>query len=406
MATIAENIQTIATATADIKDAILEKGGTITGDITTYGGAIRGMRGASEPIRNINFFDFEGTVIKSFDTRSEMDTFGWDNIVPPQHEGLTFAGWNMTYDTAIPSLNRCEKLDIGATYTIDSGEYDSATRFHIHVNDLYNKTVTINIPMPDWVVDWGDGSPVEMLNTGGPKQSISHKYDSQGDYIITVYSPLSNESSIQQSITGAATLWRLDLGPNFVFSVNYGEFSSNKALEEVVVSADVSGGIAQMFKDCTALKALVLRNLTPSSIAEGCTALKTLVTNATYINDKVFKGCTNLERVVLLQSVSIINSEAFAGTRIQSVIIPRSVRTINARAFADNPKLIEVDCTVFSMNGTIPSLRNATVFENCPNVKIIVPDDMVETYKTATNWSNYADKIIGVNEYKAQIENM
>jgi hypothetical protein len=158
-----------------------------------------------------------------------------------------------------------------------------------------------------------------------------------------------------------------------------------------------------MFKDCTALKALVLRKHTPTSIAEGCTALKTLVTNATYINDKVFKGCTNLERVVLRQSVSMINSEAFAGTRIQSVIIPHSVRTIYTRAFADNPKLIEVDCT---HRPNIPPLRDATVFENCPYVKIVVPDDMVETYKTATNWSNYADRIIGVNEYKAQIESM
>lgn len=405
MATIAENIQTIATATADIKDAILEKGVTLTGDITTYGDAIRGMGGAPEPIRNINFFDFEGTVIKSFDTLSEMNTFGWNNIVPPQHEGLTFAGWNMVYDEAIESLNACKKLDIGATYTIDSGDYDSATRFHIHVNDLYNKTVTINIPMPKWVVDWGDGSPVETRYTGA-KQSISHKYDSQGDYIITVYSPLSNEAHIQSSITGAATLWRLDLGPNFVFTLDIGEFSSNKALEEVMVSADVSRSIEGIFKDCTALKALVLRNNASTSIVEGCTALKTLVTAATYINDKVFKGCTNLERVVLLQSVSMINSEAFAGTRIQSVIIPRSVRTIHARAFADNPKLIEVDCTVPSRNGSVYSLRDATVFENCPNVKIIVPDDMVETYKTATNWSNYADKIIGVNVYKAQIENM
>lgn len=403
MATIAENIQTIATATADIKDAIITKGGTITGDITTYGDAIRGMRGASAPIRNINFFDFEGTVIKSFDTLSEMDAFGWYNIVPPQHEGLTFAGWNMSYNEAIDSLNGCEKLDIGATYTIDSGEYDSATRFHIHVNDLYNKTVTINIPMPEWVVDWGDGSPVEMKYTGGPKQSISHKYDSQGDYIITVYSPLSNEASIRPSITGAATLWRLDLGPNFVFTTNDGEFSSNKALEEVVVSADVSSLIAGIFKNCTALKALVLRYHTPSSIAEGCTALKTLVTPANYIYENTFKGCANLERVVLRQSVSMIEREAFAGTNIQSVIIPYSVRTIYSRAFADNPKLIEVDRTHYLR---IPGLRDATVFENCPYVKIVVPDDMVETYKTATNWSNYADKIVGVNEYKAQIESM
>lgn len=312
----------------------------------------------------------------------------------------------MLFDEAIESLNACEKLDIGATYTIDSGEYDSATRFHIHVNDLFNKTVTINIPMVDWVVDWGDGSPVEIQHTGGPKQPISHKYDSQGDYIITVYNPLNNNASIQQSITGAATLWRLDLGPNFVFSFNDGEFSSNKALEAVVVSADVSSLIAGVFKDCTALKALVLRNTLPSSIAEGCTALKTLVTSAGSVPSSIAKGCSGLERVVLLQSVSMIESEAFAGTRIQSVIIPRSVRTIYSRAFADNPKLIEVDCTVPNRYGSVHPLRDATVFENCPYVKIVVPDDMVETYKTATNWSNYADRIVGVTVYKAQIEAM
>jgi hypothetical protein len=254
--------------------------------------------------------------------------------------------------------------------------------------------------MTDWVVDWGDGSPIETRSTVA-KLSISHKYDSQGDYIITVYSPLSNESSIRPSITGAATLWRLDLGPNFVFTFNDGEFSSNKALEEVVVSAGVlREGI---FKNCTALKHLVLRNSALTSIVEGCTALKTLVTAATYISDKAFKGCSGLERVVLLPSVSMINSEAFAGTRIQSVIIPHSVRTIYTRAFADNPKLIEVDCTHCLR---IPGLRDATVFENCPYVKIVVPDDMVETYKTATNWSNYANNIVGVTVYKAQIENM
>lgn len=406
MATIAENIQTIATATADIKDAILEKGGTITGDITTYGDAIRGMGGASEPIpiRNINFFDFEGTVIKSFDTLSEMNTFGWDNIVPPQHEGLTFAGWNMGYNEATTSLSNCEKLDIGATYTIDSGEYDSATRFHIHVNDLYNKMVTINLRMTDWIVDWGDGSPVEIQNTL-VREDISHKYDSRGDYIITVYSPLSQEGETSRLITGAATLWRLDIGPNFVFH-QYSMFSYEKALEEVVVSADVSSLIAQMFKDCTALKALVLRNRTAISIAEGCTALKTLVTSSTDILEAAFKGCSSLERVVLPQFVGWIYKEAFAGTNIPSVIIPRSLRGMYTRAFADNRKLIEVDCTIPSMNGSIPSLRDATIFENCPNVKIVVTDDMVSAYRDATNWSNYAHNIMGETIYKIYIESL
>lgn len=404
MATIAENIQTIATATADIKDAIITKGGTITGDITTYGDAIRGMRGASEPIRNINFFDFEGTVIKSFDTLSEMNTFGWDNIVPPQHEGLTFARWNMSYNEAIESLNFCEKLDIGATYAIDSGDYDSATRFHIHVNDLYNKMVTINFQMTDWIVDWGDGSPIEMQNTP-IREDISHKYDSRGDYIITVYSTLDKQGEGSRLITGAATLWRLDIGPNFAFH-QYAMFSYEKALEEVMVSADVSSLVAQMFKDCTALKALVLRNHTPISVAEGCTALKTLVTSSTDIFEAAFKGCSSLERVVLPQFVKFIYKETFAGTNIPSVIIPRSLRGMYTRAFADNRKLIEVDCTIPSMNGLIPSLRDATVFENCPNVKIVVTDDMVSAYRDATNWSNYAHNIMGETIYKIYIESL
>jgi hypothetical protein len=308
----------------------------------------------------------------------------------------------MSYSEATENLNICEKIDIGATYTIDSGEYDSATRFHIHVNDLYNKTVTINIPMTDWVVDWGDGSPIEMRSTGA-KLSISHKYDSQGDYIITAYSPLNQEGSAMRLITGAATLWRLDVGSNYVLNYQEGMFQLEKALEEVMVSVDVSSLISQMFKDCTALKALVLCNHPPTSIVEGCTALKTLVTPALNISPSIAKGCSGLERVVLRQSVSMIESEAFAGTHIQSVIIPRSVRTIYSRAFADNPKLIEVDCT---HRGSIPSLRDATVFENCPYVKIVVSDDMVEAFKTATNWSNYANNIVGVTVYKAQIENM
>mgnify|MGYP000472681990 CR=1 FL=1 len=30
---------------------------------------------------------------------------------------------------------------------------------------------------------------------------------------------------------------------------------------------------------------------------------------------------------------------------------------------------------------------------------IYVPDDSVEAYKTATNWSNYADRIRPISEY-------
>ena len=43
MATVAENLQTIADSTAAIKQAIIDKGGDITGDITTWAEAINGI---------------------------------------------------------------------------------------------------------------------------------------------------------------------------------------------------------------------------------------------------------------------------------------------------------------------------------------------------------------------------
>lgn len=48
MATISENLQTIADSTAAIKQAIIDKGGTIEGDITTWASAISGIESGGE----------------------------------------------------------------------------------------------------------------------------------------------------------------------------------------------------------------------------------------------------------------------------------------------------------------------------------------------------------------------
>ena len=48
MATISENLQIIADSTAAIKQAIIDKGGDATGDITTWANAISGLSGGSE----------------------------------------------------------------------------------------------------------------------------------------------------------------------------------------------------------------------------------------------------------------------------------------------------------------------------------------------------------------------
>lgn len=52
MATISENLQIIKTSVEDIKQAIIDKGGTIEGDISTWADAISAIESAAESIPN------------------------------------------------------------------------------------------------------------------------------------------------------------------------------------------------------------------------------------------------------------------------------------------------------------------------------------------------------------------
>lgn len=55
MATISENLQTIKNSTDAIKQAIIDKGGTIEGDITTWADAISGISGGGSTEEEITF---------------------------------------------------------------------------------------------------------------------------------------------------------------------------------------------------------------------------------------------------------------------------------------------------------------------------------------------------------------
>ncbi len=62
MATISENLQTIKDSTEAIKQAIIDKGGTISGDITTWAEAISGISGGGGAEEEITF---TGTISKT-----------------------------------------------------------------------------------------------------------------------------------------------------------------------------------------------------------------------------------------------------------------------------------------------------------------------------------------------------
>ena len=87
------------------------------------------------------------------------------------------------------------------------------------------------------------------------------------------------------------------------------------------------------------------------------------------IGDYAFRDCSNLTSVGIHNATSI-GQVAFSGCS--------SLTTIY----------------VGTNTSTVCTLSNTSAFNNCTNLtNIYVPASLVDSYKSATNWSNYADKI-------------
>ena len=98
---------------------------------------------------------------------------------------------------------------------------------------------------------------------------------------------------------------------------------------------------------------------------------------------------TEITEIVIPDTVTNINSCQFAGfSKVTSVIIPNSVTTINGNAFGNCSSLI----TVKLLSTTPPSIQSNSFTGNV--VEYRVPASAVEAYKTATNWSSNASKIV------------
>lgn len=157
------------------------------------------------------------------------------------------------------------------------------------------------------------------------------------------------------------------------------------------------------------------------------------------IGDNAFNDCKNLTNITIPQSVKIIGEGAFAGcSKLTNIIIPDNIISIGDTAFANCSSLTNIDIpngiimlgrgTFFDCSSlvsiTIPSsmtLIARNVFEGCSSLteiyckpsippklfnfnseniselKIYVPAQSVEAYKSNQYWSKYANNIIGYN---------
>ena len=114
--------------------------------------------------------------------------------------------------------------------------------------------------------------------------------------------------------------------------------------------------------------------------------------NVTEIPDD-FATASGRTSVTLPDTVETIGRSAFLSdrARLAEITIPASVTSIGDYAFLQNASMATVICLA-----TTPPTLGRDVFALTTSSVIKVPAASVAAYKAATNWSSYADYIVGV----------
>lgn len=167
---------------------------------------------------------------------------------------------------------------------------------------------------------------------------------------------------------------------NRIAKVGYASFQNCKNLEFVdlpnVTTIDASG-----FYGCSLLKEANIPKLVSAAggnVFVGCSSLQEAKFPEYDANCPAFNNCSSL-RLVDLYIVGQIGSNAFSGCTSLETIIFRDIKK------------------------SIPTLMGTGAFNNTPIGKgtgyIYVPKALVEQYKDATNWINFADQFRAIEDY-------
>lgn len=408
----------------DIADAIREKKGT-TGTINPQdfsseiasiesggGGGDGGSVVTSVPMSDVNFLDYDGTILYSYTKEQFLALSAMPEL--PTREGLICQGWNYRWGEAVSYVTDYGKLNIGAMYITDDGDtrlyIRIATEGRMKVPLYWSQTVSGGVG-----IDWGDGSAIQSVSGTG-NLNTTHTYAKPGDYVIRL--KVANgctlgfaAGALAYCVMGSTNdngsayrnmLQRVEIGEG-VTSVSQRAFSDCYSLASVTIPITVTKIGYSAFNSCYSLASITIPSAVTSFetyssgvyIFYDCYALKSISIPMRLSGGltMAFYNCRSLVSISIPSSVTNISSDAFHNCfSLTSINIPSSVASIGSDAFNHCSSMTIYD---FTHHTSVPTLANTSAFSGIPSDCVIkVPSSLLSAWKSATNWSTYASQIV------------
>jgi hypothetical protein len=405
------NSDEILSLVDDISDAIVAKGGTVPantglrGFVNAINSIPSGGGGGSHPRKDVNFYDYDGTVVQSY---SATD-FANLTALPanPSHIGLTSQGWNWSLADAKSYVADYGSLNVGQMYITSDGK----TRLYISLPEGRTSPI-LQLYLNDnseLDIDWGDdGTHSTFTTTSAEYKSERHEYSSSGDYVIAI-TVVNGGFALQSSSTTVSTI---------LWNGNNNENSPDKAYNNTIKKIEIGGGVTSIgnyaFKGCSSLSSITIPDGVTTIGGNAfllCYSLSsiTIPDTVTSIGTFTFYQCYSLSSIAIPDSVTTIGNSAFLLCySLSSVTIPNTVTSIDDNAFRYCSSLSSVtipDSTTsignetFSMceymesikftSATPPTVSSSSAWYKLPtSCTIYVPSGSLNAYKTATNYPN------------------
>lgn len=110
------------------------------------------------------------------------------------------------------------------------------------------------------------------------------------------------------------------------------------------------------------------------------------------LNTYAFQRCDGITNIKIDTEGTIPNYCFRYNTNMESVELGTEITNINTYAFGNNTKLKTITC-----HATTPPTLASNGFYSCNAIETIyVPASALETYKSATNWTKWADMMVGI----------